>query len=112
MDQADRRSTRSGAQRATIAALFAVMGCSEKAQPGWTLFAYPAGIEEGSVVTPGFASKDLCLFAGNEAVRAYKASRSRVLEDEDDADPTFECGRECRPQRDLGGLLVCRETVK
>lgn len=88
-----------------------VSACGPKPQSGWTLFVYPAGMMAGSIITPGFKSKGMCLFAGREAVAAYGASRSAKLDAEGASQLSFECGRNCGLRPQLTSVAVCKETA-
>jgi hypothetical protein len=87
----------------------AVSSCSEA--DDWTLFVYPAGSGGFALITPGF-SRDMCRFAGQEAVQAHSFAPGRraMIASGDSGEPTFECGRGCRVHEGRT-VSVCAETL-
>jgi hypothetical protein len=76
----------------------------------WTLFVYPAGQGGYAIITPGF-TKDMCAFAGREAVASHTHApgrRAQVASGES-GEPTFECGRRCRVHEGQT-VSTCAET--
>jgi hypothetical protein len=82
----------------------------EQSGDEWTLFVYPAGSSGFAIVTPGF-SRDMCRFAGQEAVQshAFAPGRREMVARGDSGEPTFECGRQCR-MPEGGTIAVCAES--
>jgi hypothetical protein len=85
-----------------------VSACS---QPNdWTLFVYPSGQGGYALITPGF-TKDMCAFAGREAVAAhtFAPGRREQVASGESREPTFECGRRCRVHEGQT-VSICAET--
>ena len=92
-----------------VAALgFALAGCESPAD--WTLFVYPGGEGGYAIITPGF-ERQMCAFAGREAVQSHlnAPGRRELIDSGESGAPTFECGRNCQVG-DLTTVATCDET--
>ena len=76
----------------------------------WTLFVYPGGSGGFAVITPGF-NKEMCRFAGMEAVQSHlhDPGRRSMIDAGSSGTPTFECGRACKIG-DVKTVATCSET--
>lgn len=95
---------------ALVALGLSVPGCNRN-DGDWTLFVYPAGNSGFAIITPGF-SRDMCLFAGREAVQSHSFAPGRraMIEAGEAGEPTFECGRRCRVHEG-GTISICEESL-
>lgn len=93
---------------ALLASSALISGCSENRS--WTLFVYPSGQGGYAIITPGF-TKDMCAFAGREAVAShtFAPGRREQIAMGESGEPTFECGRRCRVHEGRT-VSVCAET--
>lgn len=87
-----------------LAVLAMCVSSCDRTQGNWTLFYYPRGPSNGSIITPGFNSLEMCRLGASE--RALLDSQ--VL-GRDGAD--FECGRNCRVEPGRS-IAICKETLR
>jgi len=96
-------------------------GCGRQAN--WTAFVFP---DENEIPNAGdvqnyaigtFGSFQQCQEAAIERVRFMNAESEKLAGYSNDEDTiiqsaSYECGFKCTPRKNLGGLLVCKETRK
>ena len=102
-------------------ALLLATGCVRR--DNWTAFVFP---DQNEIPNAGdvqnftigmFSSFQQCQEAAIQRVRFLNAESEKVARYSDDEDPVstsaaYECGFKCTPRKNLGGLLVCKETRK
>ena len=87
----------------TILAIFALVGCSER----WEAFVYPDKTRLSFSARLGpFKSLEEC--RANAKARLYEFSKQTIPGIEGD----YECGKNCDDGAKLGGVYVCKDTVR
>lgn len=97
------------------------VGCARQGK--WTAFVFP---DENEIPSAGevqnftigtFGSFQQCQEAAIERIRFMNAESEKLARYSNDEDAiilraAYECGFKCTPRKNLGGLLVCKETRK
>lgn len=101
--------------------LLLTAGCARQGK--WTAFVFP---DENEIPNAGevqnftigtFGSFQQCQEAATQRVRFLNAESGKLARYSNDEDAVilsaaYECGFKCTPRKNLGGLLVCKETRK